>query len=234
MPTQLQFRRGTTSQNNSFTGAAGELSVDTDTNGIRVHDGSTAGGHQVGAVISQDNSTNSNFNLYFNSTTSGALSTVKYDGGTLTFNPSTETLAVTNVTGTSSQAKYADVAENYIADASYEPGTVLVFGGKYECTICNSEQNAKIIGIVSEKPAYLMNKDLDADHVVAVALLGRVHTKVIGAVSKGDMMISSNEPGHCEAWKQESNPPSGTVLGKALEDKIGTETGVIEVLVGRL
>ena len=47
MPTQLQLRRGTTSQNNSFTGAAGELSVDTDLDQLRVHDGSTAGGIKV-------------------------------------------------------------------------------------------------------------------------------------------------------------------------------------------
>jgi hypothetical protein len=49
MPTVLQFRRGTTSQNNSFTGSPGELSVDTDLDVIRVHDGSTPGGFaQVG------------------------------------------------------------------------------------------------------------------------------------------------------------------------------------------
>ena len=44
MPTQLQFRRGTTSQNNSFTGAVGEISVDTTLDTLRLHDGSTAGG----------------------------------------------------------------------------------------------------------------------------------------------------------------------------------------------
>ena len=44
MPTQVQFRRGTTTQNNAFTGAAGELSVDTTLNTLRIHDGSTAGG----------------------------------------------------------------------------------------------------------------------------------------------------------------------------------------------
>ena len=44
MPTVLQFRRGTTTQNNSFTGTAGELSVDTTLDTLRVHDGSTAGG----------------------------------------------------------------------------------------------------------------------------------------------------------------------------------------------
>jgi len=47
MPTQVQFRRGTSVQNNSFIGAAGELSIDSDNNTIRVHDGSTSGGHAV-------------------------------------------------------------------------------------------------------------------------------------------------------------------------------------------
>ena len=47
MPTQVQFRRGTTTQNNSFTGAEGEISVDTTLDHIRLHDGSTAGGHRL-------------------------------------------------------------------------------------------------------------------------------------------------------------------------------------------
>lgn len=47
MPTQVQFRRGTTAQNNNFTGAAGELSVNTSNNSIRVHDGSSAGGFEL-------------------------------------------------------------------------------------------------------------------------------------------------------------------------------------------
>ena len=47
MPTVLQFRRGSTAQNNSFTGSAGELSLDTDLYTIRVHDGSTVGGFEI-------------------------------------------------------------------------------------------------------------------------------------------------------------------------------------------
>ncbi len=53
MPTVLQFRRGTTAQNNSFTGAAGELSIDTDDDAIRVHDGSTPGGFLTNAKEAQ-------------------------------------------------------------------------------------------------------------------------------------------------------------------------------------
>jgi hypothetical protein len=47
MSTQVQFRRGTTTQNNAFTGAIGEISVDTDLKTIRLHDGTTAGGGSV-------------------------------------------------------------------------------------------------------------------------------------------------------------------------------------------
>lgn len=47
MPTQVQFRRGTSAQNDTFTGASGELSVDTDNKTIRIHDGSTIGGFAV-------------------------------------------------------------------------------------------------------------------------------------------------------------------------------------------
>ena len=41
----LKLRRGTTTEHNSFTGAAGEVTVDTTTNGLVVHDGTTQGGH---------------------------------------------------------------------------------------------------------------------------------------------------------------------------------------------
>jgi len=44
MPYQIQLRRGTTAQNTAFTGAIGELTVDTTLNIVRVQDGSTAGG----------------------------------------------------------------------------------------------------------------------------------------------------------------------------------------------
>ena len=45
----LKLRRGTTSQHGSFTGAEGEVTVDTTKDTLVVHDGSTAGGHPVAA-----------------------------------------------------------------------------------------------------------------------------------------------------------------------------------------
>lgn len=51
MAIQLQKRRGTVSENNAFTGAAGEITVDTTNNRVRVHDGSTSGGHPIGDIV---------------------------------------------------------------------------------------------------------------------------------------------------------------------------------------
>lgn len=44
MAKQLQFRRGTTAEHSSFTGAIGEITVDTTKDTLVVHDGVTAGG----------------------------------------------------------------------------------------------------------------------------------------------------------------------------------------------
>ena len=52
MATSIRLRGGTTSQHSSFTGAAKEVTVDTDKNTIVVHDGSTAGGHPLTTSLS--------------------------------------------------------------------------------------------------------------------------------------------------------------------------------------
>ena len=44
MSTQIQRRRGTTSEHSTFTGAAGEITIDSTKNTVVVHDGSTQGG----------------------------------------------------------------------------------------------------------------------------------------------------------------------------------------------
>lgn len=44
----IQIYRGTTAQNDAYTGSAGELTMDTTLNEIRIHDGSTEGGHKIG------------------------------------------------------------------------------------------------------------------------------------------------------------------------------------------
>jgi hypothetical protein len=125
-------------------------------------------------------------------------------------------------------ALYADLAEKYIADAEYAPGTVVVFGGDKEVTVTSTDADRAVAGVVSTNPSYIMNAGLEAEHVATVALTGRVPCRVTGNVRKGDLMVSA---GYGLA-RAEADPRVGTVIGKALENHEGTE-GVIEVVVGR-
>jgi hypothetical protein len=126
-------------------------------------------------------------------------------------------------------AQYADLAEMYAADADYEPGTVVDFGGTQEITISTTAASDRVAGVVSTDPAHLMNSTQQGDHVIAVALTGRVPTRVTGTVWKGAMMISAGN-GHARAC---ATPAIGTVIGKSLEDFSG-DSGTIHVVVGRL
>jgi len=50
MAIQIQLRHGTTTEHNTFTGAVGEVTVDTTNNTLRVHDGSTVGGTRLATL----------------------------------------------------------------------------------------------------------------------------------------------------------------------------------------
>ena len=130
--------------------------------------------------------------------------------------------------GSRLNATYADLAEYYESDAIYLPGTVLAFGGDKEVTIAEDGTN-KVAGVVSTDPAYVMNMKCKGEHIVALALQGRVPTKVRGTIHKGDMLVSGGD-GYA---RPSASPQMGTVIGKALQNFDGIE-GVIEVAVGRL
>ena len=129
--------------------------------------------------------------------------------------------------GISNQAKYADLAENYQADAEYAPGTVVSFGGSKEITQSNIDADTAVAGVVSENPAYLMNSHQEGTHVTALALQGRVLCNVTGFINKGDLLVSA---GNGQA-RAEKTPSVGTVIGKALQNHAGGN-GAIEVVVG--
>ena len=79
MATQVQFRRGTTTQNNAFTGAIGEITYDTEVKTLRLHDGSTAGGGSV-VTINAGTQTLTNKTLSSNSVWQGTAVGLAYGG----------------------------------------------------------------------------------------------------------------------------------------------------------
>lgn len=130
--------------------------------------------------------------------------------------------------GTATSARYADLAERYHADSDYETGTVLVIGGPNEVTISNSRADHRVAGIVSSHPALMMNSEAGTNTTHPyLALRGRVPCKVVGPIHKGDLLVTSDVPGHAQAGNAETSP---CIVAKALEDFDG-DIGVIEVLV---
>jgi hypothetical protein len=253
MAIQVQLRRGTTAQNNSFTGAVGEITVDTTLSTIRVHDGTTAGGTATVGATAVQTLTNKTLTSPVITGSGTITTTANITGGNListgilSVNSSNAAQAITNAAGNgvgnigsatgyfntvfakATSAQYADLAEMYVADANYEPGTVVSFGGANEITITTESRDIRVAGVVSTAPSYLMNTGQQGEFVLPIALTGKVPTRVTGNISKGDMMISAGN-GFATAC---TTPAIGMVIGKSLENFSGV-SGVINIVVGRL
>jgi hypothetical protein len=220
MPTQVQFRRGTATQSNAFTGAAGEITIDTTAASIRVHDGATAGGSQLLSAGGTQTLTNKTIGA---ATISGNLT----PSSNVAFNIGSTSSWFNNFYGSAVHALYADVAENYLADAYYPGGTVVMFGGSAEVTVA-TPNTTRVAGVVSQNPAYLMNGGLQGSFVTAVALVGRVMVNVHGPVAKGDMLVAE-QGGYA---KVNNSAGVGTIIGKAVGTLAGNSYGEVEVVIG--
>ena len=150
----------------------------------------------------------------------------------LSYVPASGTLTSAIFAGTATTARYADLAERYLSDQTYEPGTVMEFGGVNEVTISQHSHSTRVAGAVSTAPAYEMNTDLEGEHVVAIALTGRVPCRVVGTIRKGDLLVASDIPGVATVMDVKQYKP-GCVLGKALEDYDSDTVGTITVVVGK-
>ena len=178
-------------------------------------------------MVTADSATTSSV-VPFIFSSSGALPDVTntYDIGSSTLKY--KDIYATTFYGVATEAYYADLAENYLADNLYEPGTVVVFGGESEITTTEDKGDRRVAGVVSTEPAHLMNSALAGENVTPLALQGRVPCKVIGVVAKGDLLVTSAIAGYAIV---DNDPKVGTVIGKALGSKTDTERGVVEIVV---
>jgi len=134
----------------------------------------------------------------------------------------------TTFQGVATTAQYADMAEVYSSDADYEAGTVVKLGGDAEITMTTTHADTDVFGVISTNPAYLMNAEAEG---LPVAMTGRVPVKVIGKVSKGERLVSSDVPGL--AWALgDDQYDTRAVIGRSLEDKNDGNEGIVEAVVG--
>jgi hypothetical protein len=211
----------------SFIEAPGEKTSASTGIAIGANTGKTTAG-QIGIVTADTGSASSVVPAIFSSTGMVPDTDNTYDIGSAT--KKYKDVYATLFRGTATESYYADLAENYLADAEYAPGTVVEFGGIAEVTQSTTHGTHRVAGVVSTNPAHLMNSHCEGDNVAAIALQGRVPCNVIGKVAKGDMLVASNVPGYAIV---NNNPSVGSVIGKALEDKLDGERGIVEVVVGK-
>ena len=93
------------------------------------------------------------------------------------------------------------------------------------------------MGAYFTETGFLAGSKLDDDgnpfepKLVSLAVLGVVPVKASGengSIQPGDLLVASSTPGH--AMKAGENPPTGTVIGKALEG-LDEDAGTIQMLV---
>lgn len=136
------------------------------------------------------------------------------------------------VHATSTQAQYADLAERYATDMPLEAGDVVILGGKQEITKSTQAYDNSVFGVVSERPAFLMNKDAgNNDSHPMIALKGRVGVKVLGIGKKGDRIVSSDIPGVAMVGTLD-NCNAFNVLGRLLSDKYTSTITLYECVIG--
>ena len=121
----------------SFLEAPGEKGTSSTGIGIGAGTGFSSAGEV--AIVANNNTAA----VVFKQTAVTPSSTGAYDIGT-------SALKFGTFHGTATSAQYADLAENYLADATYEPGTVLVFGGEQELTTTMYKGDRKVAGVVLE------------------------------------------------------------------------------------
>jgi hypothetical protein len=136
----------------------------------------------------------------------------------------------TLTSGSKLQATYADLAERFEADEILEPGTVVELGGAKEITKVKDDLSEKVFGVVSNTAAYLMNSQAGSDDThPAIALAGRVTVKVVGTVTKGQRLVSAGN-GMARA-ANENEATAFNTIGRALEDKLTSDTGTVKAVV---
>lgn len=129
--------------------------------------------------------------------------------------------------GEATSATYADIAEKYTTNETDIPvGTLIELSesDEYDCQVCISAKSEFVIGVVSEKPAFIMNSSCDG---IKIGLLGRVPVRVYGIVKKRDKIISYGDG----IAVVDNDAPDSQVIGYCLESNDKLEEKLVECLI---
>ena len=136
---------------------------------------------------------------------------------TVALRDATGTITANTFDGIATSANYADLAEIYKPEETLEVGIIVSVGGSEE--IKAHSLGEPVLGVVSGKPGFLMNKDAEGQ---AVAFVGRVPVMIDGPVNKGDRIYAKDKGiGTTEKNREQ--------IGIALESNSDESTKLVEV-----
>ena len=109
-------------------------------------------------------------------------------------------------------SKEADLGEYYETDKKYDPGTLLMVGIKTEATEWDPNNPRPIIGIVSEKPGIILNKEFKNKGNI-IGLKGRLFCKLSNKGTRGDYIVPDDKlKGYCKAVKNKQETIIGILI----------------------
>jgi hypothetical protein len=216
--------------------SGGNLVMPAGSGNIISHDITSGGNVSVtGFVTANGNVTGANVLTNGNITVAGVVAINSGGAATAIINSASNgvgnigssTSTFNTVFAKATTAQYADLAENYVADADYAPGTVVVFGGEKEITVSNETADERVAGAISTQPAHLMNAGSPG---LPVALRGQVPVNVVGPVTKGDSLVTSSTPGFAQSVGRDRSYAQA-VFAKSLETNLEDGKKIIVAVI---
>lgn len=136
-------------------------------------------------------------------------------------------------TGVATTAKYADLAEKYTVDGTPDVGDVILISENenVDCEISNEIASYRVLGVISENPAFMMNSELKDGQYVA--LKGRVKCKVKGKIKTGEPLVSYLDGCAVSIFNEEVKGKDliGRIFAKALESNNTDDVNIIEAVI---
>ena len=204
--------------------------------GIHVHRGSTSVPTEQDLYWVWDDAYNDDASTIFPASGGGAFTALRSTHNEAGATPNDDfqlvdiRCRVINATATSAQ--YADIAERFAADAPMTEGAVVMLGGAQEITETADELSDQVFGVISSKPAYMMNAGAgNNESHPFVAMTGRTPVRVTGVVNKGDRLVSSSVKGTARAARTGESINPFHVIGRALESKSDAGIGMVNCFV---
>jgi len=200
MSTQVQFRRGTAAENNAFTGALAEVTVNTTDNTLRVHDGVTVGGFTMVGLAATQTLTNKTLTSAVLTTPNIGVATGTSFSATGAINTATTVSATGNITGGNVNtggtiSSTGNIVTSGFFVGNFSSGTNLTLGNVTLGNIINV--NASGTGNIGNTTGYFNSAFVQNITSVTVSATGNVNAANVNitgtaAAGSGVLIVSGN------------------------------------------